>query len=147
MTRRAFGAFVRILRTCPGACRGDINPVLRRSVLILDQHPIAGHQCDVINGLQTAQPNGDCRGATHRFFVIGCCQAKNGSMQLGDILLVGHQTGPQDHVQNLLRHRVAPLRRDQRTRGAGRRVFIYKLAACQAYARHTLGIIHIVFLS
>ncbi|RXT66541.1 hypothetical protein B1F75_04875 [Pseudomonas syringae] len=50
-------------------------------------------------------------------------------------------------IQNFLRDRVTPLRRNKRTGHAGRRVFIYKLAACQAYARHTLGIIHIVFLS
>ncbi len=50
-------------------------------------------------------------------------------------------------IQNLLRDRVTPLRRNKRAGHAGRRVFIYKLAACQAYARHTLGIIHIVFLS
>ncbi|MBL3827896.1 hypothetical protein EGU81_02470 [Pseudomonas syringae pv. theae] len=50
-------------------------------------------------------------------------------------------------IQNLLRHRVPPLRRDQRAGRAGSRVFIYKFAADQAYAWHTLGIIHIVFLS
>ncbi|EGH16293.1 hypothetical protein Pgy4_24853 [Pseudomonas savastanoi pv. glycinea str. race 4] len=68
-------------------------------------------------------------------------------MQLSDIFLIRHKASAEDDVQNLLRHRVAPLRRDQRTRCAGCWVFIYKLAACQAYARHTLGIIHIVFLS
>ncbi|OUM04718.1 hypothetical protein BW686_25075 [Pseudomonas syringae] len=50
-------------------------------------------------------------------------------------------------IQNLLRNRVPPCRRDQRAGRAGGRVFIYKFTADQAYAWHTLGIIHVVFLS